>query len=407
MKTIYCAPYERGVLKTFGNYDEVNFVDIDHFDDNLKEIKNKKKFIKFEDITHPIFNPKENSVIIFDRRVIERDFINLFEYYGVSFVDKLFDLWKKRNVKVLFNFAFWEGIEYETRLNQFITYDFPFEHLKLTDYPLFKDNDNFLFDRLYNLFHYFNEFFQGDITRCPIKAHTLDKKYLFSSLQKKLRPHRLDFIQKIKANNLQKLGYMTHSKIYFREAKNRIKNQNYMTDNTALQNEYAYQDDKGFYNKRFEEYQEFLVDGLGEKHFHDNHTKIYNDKLDFDLSYVEISGETHVLFNLLFPCFTEKAYQPIFFEKMFLHYGGNAFYKVLDDLGGHNFKEELLLDDSYFTTENPYEQIDMIIQSLKMLSNVDFSEIFIQSQDKIKENKILLIEYFKKIMKPVNEFILG
>jgi hypothetical protein len=92
---------------------------------------------------------------------------------------------------------------------------------------------------------------------------------------------------------------------------------------------------------------------------------------------------------------------------MFLHYGANAFYKVLDELGGHNFKEEFLFDDSYFMTENPYEQIDMIIQSLKKLSNVDFSEIFIQSQDKIKENKILLIEYFKKIMKPVNEFILG
>ena len=406
MKTIYCAPYERGVLKTFGNYDEVNFVDIDHFDDTVKRIKHRKKVVKFEDITHPIFNPKENSVIIFDRRMIERDWKFFFEHYGVSFVDKLFDLWKKRNVKVLFNFAFYEAIEYETRLNQFITYDFPFEHLKLTDYPLFKDNDNFLFDRLYNLFHYFNEFFQGDITRCPIKAHTLDKKYLFSSLQKKLRPHRLDFIQKLEANNLQKLGYLTASKGYFDEAKDREKMKYFSTDNSSLQNEYSYRNSKGFYNKRFEEYQSLLIDNLGEN-IHGNHTESYNDELMFDLSYVEISGETHVLFNLLFPCFTEKSYQPIFFDKMFLHYGANAFYKVLDELGGHNFKEEFLLDDSYFTTENPYEQIDMIIQSLKKLSNVDFSEIFIQSQDKIKENKILLIEYFKKIMKPVNEFILG
>ena len=180
----------------------------------------------------------------------------------------------------------------------------------------------------------------------------------------------------------------------------------FSTDNSSLQNEYSYRNSKGFYNKRFEEYQSLLIDNLGEN-IHGNHTESYNDELMFDLSYVEISGETHVLFNLLFPCFTEKSYQPIFFDKMFLHYGANAFYKVLDELGGHNFKEEFLLDDSYFTTENPYEQIDMIIQSLKKLSNVDFSEIFIQSQDKIKENKILLIEYFKKIMKPVNEFILG
>jgi len=406
MKIIYCTPPERGVLKTFGNYDEVNFVDIDHFDDNFKRIKHRKKVVKFEDITHPIFNPKENSVIIFDRRMIERDWKFFFEYYGVSFVDKLFDLWKKRNVKVLFNFAFYEGIEYQTRLNQFITYDFPFEHLKLTDYPLFKDNDNFLFDRLYNLFHYFSENFEGNVKKYPTKTHTLDKKYLFSSLQKKLRPHRLDFIQKLEANNLQKLGYLTASKEYFNETIIRKQDQIYTTDNTSLQNEYSYQDDKGFYNKRFEEYQSFLIDNFSEN-IHGNHTKRYNDKLEFDLSYVEISGETHVIFDLLYPCFTEKSYQPILFEKMFLHYGANAFYKVLGELGGHNFKEEFLLDDSYFTTENPYEQIDMIIQSLKKLSNVDFSEIFIQSQDKIKENKILLMEHFKKIMKPVNEFILG
>jgi|TARA_B100001758_G_C18415686_1_gene619427 hypothetical protein len=406
MKTIYCTPPERDILKTFEIYDEVNFVDIDHFDDTVKRIKHRKKVVKFEDITHPIFNPKENSVIIFDRRMIERDWKFFFEHYGVSFVDKLFDLWKKRNVKVLFNFAFYEAIEYETRLNQFITYDFPFEHLKLTDYPLFKDNDNFLFDRLYNLFHYFSENLRGNITRYPTKTHTLDKKYLFSSLQKKLRPHRLDFIQKLEANNLQKLGYLTASKGYFDEAKDREKMKYFSTDNSSLQNEYSYRNSKGFYNKRFEEYQSLLIDNLGEN-IHGNHTESYNDELMFDLSYVEISGETHVLFNLLFPCFTEKSYQPIFFDKMFLHYGANAFYKVLDELGGHNFKEEFLLDDSYFTTENPYEQIDMIIQSLKKLSNVDFSEIFIQSQDKIKENKILLIEYFKKIMKPVNEFILG
>ena len=406
MKTIYCTPNERDTLKTLGIYDEENFVDIDHFDDNIKQIKNSKKVIKFEDITHPIFNPKENSVMIFDRRVIERDFKNLYEYYGVTFVNKLFDLWKKSNVKVLFNFAFYEGIEYQTRLNQFITYDFPFEHLKLTDYPLFKDNDNFLFDRLYNLFHYFSENFEGNITRYPTKAHTLNKKYLFSSLQKNLRPHRLDFVQKLVANNLQKLGYLTASKLFFDDRLEKLRNHDITTDNTALQNEYSYRNFKGFYNKRFEDYQGLLVDNLSED-IHGNHTQRYNDKLEFDLSYVEISGETHVIFDLLYPCFTEKSYQPIFFDKMFLHYGANAFYKVLDELGGHNFKEEFLLDDSYFTTENPYEQIDMIIQSLKKLSDVDFKEIFIQSQDKIKENKVLLIEHFKKIMKPVNEFILG
>jgi hypothetical protein len=49
----------------------------------------------------------------------------------------------------------------------------------------------------------------------------------------------------------------------------------------------------------------------------------------------------------------------------------------------------------------------MIINSLEQLSKVEFGEVFQESQDKIKENKVLLLEYFKKIMKPVVEFING
>jgi hypothetical protein len=87
----------------------------------------------------------------------------------------------------------------------------------------------------------------------------------------------------------------------------------FSTDNSSLQNEYSYRNFKGFYNKRFEEYQSLLIDNLGEN-IHGNHTESYNDEIMFDLSCVEISGETHVLFNLLFPCFNEKSYQPIFFD---------------------------------------------------------------------------------------------
>ena len=85
---------------------------------------------------------------------------------------------------------------------------------------------------------------------------------------------------------------------------------------------------------------------------------------EYDLSYIDIQGETHILYNTMYPIFTEKSYQPIFFEKMFLLYGGNCFYEVLDKLGGHNFKDELLLPDTYFTMNNPYEQIDTTVMYL-------------------------------------------
>ena len=58
---------------------------------------------------------------------------------------------------------------------------------------------------------------------------------------------------------------------------------------------------------------------------------------------------------------------------------------------------ELLLPDSYFTMNNPYEQIDIIVNSLEQLSKIEFSEVFQESQDKILENKVLLLEHYKKI----------
>ena len=71
----------------------------------------------------------------------------------------------------------------------------------------------------------------------------------------------------------------------------------------------------------------------------------------------------------------------------------------------NNFKDELLLPDSYFTMNNPYEQIDIIVNSLEQLSKIEFSEVFQESQDKILENKVLLLEHYKKIMEPDKQFI--
>ncbi len=411
MTTIYCE----GPIMTELNFCDreafknVKFVMLQHFDDVIEEIKHRKKVIRFEDLKghHPVFDPPENSVFIFDRRMIERDFINLMYFYGISFRDKLYDLWKKRNVKVLFNFAFYEALMYEQELYDFITFDFPFKHLKLTDYPLFENKPNFLCDRMYNLFFYFNESLEGNFLKVPRKKHTLDKKYLFSTMQMKLRPHRLDFIKKLASKDLHKHGYITGTREYFEEYKDNLLAGYVTTDNNGLQNEYYYKDThRDFFEKEWEDHNDIFVDGIGED-IHRNHTMLLNRTLDYNLSYIDICGETHAMYNTMYPIYTEKSLTPIFFDKMFLFYGSNCFYEVLNKVGGHNFKDELLLPENYFTTKDPYDQIDMIINSLEQLSKVEFGEVFQESQDKIKENKVLLLEYFKKIMKPVVEFING
>lgn len=422
IKTLYCTSAVLQSLQLGEDAKKLDVIFIEHFDDTIKNIKERNKVIKFEDITHPLFNPKENSVIVFDRRMIERDFMYLMREYGISFREKLYNLWKERNVSVVFNFAFWEALEYETTLYDLITFDFPFKHLKLTDYPLFENKGNFIFDRLYNLFHYFTEnlssndhktnVLYGDelqINNVPRRRHTLDKKYLFSSMQMKLRPHRLDFIKKLVSKNLHKYGYITGTREYFGEYKENLLEDIITTDNNSLQNQYFYVDldqQREFFEKEWEDHTDIFVDGMGGDIW-DNHTANYNDKLEYDLSYIDIPGETHILYNTMYPIFTEKSLTPIFFHKMFLLYGGNCFYEVLDKLGGHNFKDELLLPDNYFTMNNPYEQVDIIVNSLEQLSKIEFSEVFQESQDKILENKVLLLEHYKKIMKPVKQFILG
>ena len=65
----------------------------------------------------------------------------------------------------------------------------------------------------------------------------------------------------------------------------------------------------------------------------------------------------------------------------------------------------MLLPDTYFTTNNPYDQIDIIVNSLEQLSKIEFSEVFHESQNKILENKVLLLEHYNKIMEPVKQFI--
>ena len=90
---------------------------------------------------------------------------------------------------------------------------------------------------------------------------------------------------------------------------------------------------------------------------------------------------------------------------MFVLYGGNEFYRVWNKLGGHNFFEELGLPENYDKIESPYEQVDLLVDALSRTNTLKFSETFTKSQEKIKENRKIILEHYKKIMTKVVEYI--
>jgi hypothetical protein len=393
--------------------------------DVVEEVKEKQNTITFEDFTkHPklnIFNPEPNSLIIFDRWYIERHFVFMKNYLGIDWLNKLFDIWKRKNVRVLFNFAFYESLVYETYLYDFITFNFPFKHLKLTDYPLFNDKKDFKFDKFYNLFHYIQNNLQhlwenrdhkpfspvDEIrNKIPCKSHTIKKDYLFQLLQMKPRPHRVYLIDKLIKTNLKDCGIITLNKEEYMQYCDIKKGGHKTWDNNWNQNEFYFSHESDFLSNDWKFLKdEVIIDTMSDNQ-HGNHTDVYNRRLEFDRSYIDIYGETHVLYNTMFPTFTEKGTQPIIFEKMFILYGANEFYKCFEKIGGYTFLDELMLPKDYTTIKDPYKQADLIIESLGKLSKVDFSEIVIESKDKILNNKEVMLEYYDKIISEIYNFIL-
>ena len=86
----------------------------------------------------------------------------------------------------------------------------------------------------------------------------------------------------------------------------------------------------------------------------------------------------------------------------------NDFLKTLKqtDFITYPYLDELMLPKDYITIESPYEQVDLIIESLKKLSKVDFSKVVIESKDKILNNKEMLLKYYDKIISEIYNFIL-
>ena len=352
-------------------------------------------------------NPPENSIIIYDRWIFERYIDFIFKQYGISELNKLINRYKEKNIKVVFNFAFFEPTEYES-LNYFlINYNYGFDCIKITDYELFGDYNNFVFSKIFNLFHVIadlssfkiNEYFRTKnipniYNLFPIEEINNPEK-IYSHLTLKPRPHRINVINKLYDLDIVEYGYCTINKIMYSEYDEKKKTGSvYSTDNSLMQNKWLHGYFKNMDYRGYEYYLQKMEDALGTDFW--SHLRHYLEHKEYKKSYIDIVGETHILFDTMYPYFSEKSYYPILTEKFFIIYGANSFYKMLEDLNCYNCLDLFGLDKGYYEIESPYEQGDIITKKLKeLIDKINSGEFSID--DFYKENRHKLIDTKQKL----------
>jgi hypothetical protein len=145
----------------------------------------------------------------------------------------------------------------------------------------------------------------------------------------------------------------------------------------------------------YDYYSQKMPDVLGHNFW--SHLRHYLEHKEYKKSYIDVIGETHILFDTMFSYFSEKSYYPILTEKFFIIYGANRFYEMLEELDCYNSLDLFGLDNSYYKIESPYEQGDIITKKLKELIDKINSGQF--DMDKYyKENRHKLIDTKQKIL---------
>lgn len=376
---------------------------------------NMNPTVKLIDLEYDFYiNPPENSVVIFDRWVFERYIDFMFKSYGISKINALVKRYKERNIKVIFNFAFFEPTEYENQNYFLINYDYGFDYIKISDYELYDGIDKFIFSKIFNLFHIIGDLMSFQIESYfrqntvpsihnlfPVEEINLPEK-IFSHLTLKPRPHRINVINNLYDLNIIDYGYCTLNKKMYEEYEER-RNQGivYSTDNSLMQNKWLQGYFKDMDYRGYEYYSKNMKDVLGHDFW--SHLRHYFEHKEYKKSYIDVVGETHILFDTMFPYFSEKSYYPILTEKFFIIYGANRFYEMLEELGCYNCLDLFGLDSSYYKIENPYEQGDIITKKLKeLIDKINVGEFDI---DKFyKDNRHKLIDTKRKILaKYVND----
>ncbi len=408
---------ELSILKIKSNDDMITINH--HLDINIyTKIQNTKNNI---DINSYYANPIENLTIICDRKLWYEFYYPLLKNDIESFYI-LEKRYVEKNVTVLFNFAFLEAVNYEDESDLFL-YDFKFNHIKLTDYQLFENKNNFYYDSFYSLYHILGEgqltsilfpntkygYYEylihfEDIFKNFNVNNRMYRPFVYSQTCQKPRYHRIKFLLEAAKNNILQEG-KNNVNIKFLEEYKQCTNENQIhTDNTKKHG----LNHKKYFNKDF--FDEFLkiLNKINitkdDADFLYDHLKYYFKDQEYNDSYIDVVGETHCIFDLQYGFFTEKSIKPIIAENFCMIYGSKKVYEEYKRIGIDLFLDEFELNG--IEDKNELEQIDMIVTSLKKLNKSKLQKIYIKNYNKIKDNKKKLFNHYCNIMNDVNKLLL-
>jgi hypothetical protein len=397
-----------------------NLIEINHFIENLFEKLTDLNNI-FE-INSYYTNPIENLTIVCDRILWYRFYFPLLKNHKELF-NKLENLYVERNVQIFFNFAILEAVNYEDEEEYFL-YDFKFKHIKISDYELFEGKNNFHYDSFYCLYHLLAEGQMDRVLYPNIKYgyseyhidfkkiftnfninNRLNRNKIYSHTCLKPRYHRIKFL--LEANRCNILGEGENNvNIQFIEEYKQAISENYLyTDNTQKHSKNHLK----YFNKDL--YEKFLSikNNINitpnDADFLYDHLRNYFNKEEYNNSYIDVTGETHCIFDLKYGFFTEKSIKPILAEKFVMIYGSNKVYSEYKRIGIDLFLNDFGLDG--IENKDELKQIDMIVNSLKQIDTKALKNLYIEKYNIIKNNKQKLFDYFCKIMNNVNVFILN
>jgi hypothetical protein len=218
------------------------------------------------------------------------------------------------------------------------------------------------------------------------------------------RYHRIKFLLDADKNNVLHIGENNVNERFIDEYNVATKEDKIYTDGTQKHNN----NHKIYFNKEY--YQKFLkiIDRINvTKDDHDflfNHLRNYFLNEEYNNSYIDVVGETHAIFNLKYGFFTEKSLKPILAEKFFMIYGSKKVYEEYKRIGIDLFLDEFELNG--IEDKNEFEQIDMIIKSLKKLNQNKLKKLYIEKYKIIKKNKEKLFNHYCKIINDVNGLLL-
>jgi len=388
---------------------------------NRPEWKNKVDF--WESVQDNIlYNPPNDLIIIADRWIFASVFVGLFDRYGISYIKKLEEIYKSRNVRVVLANSYFEPLDYENEHYLACNHPYEFDFIRFSDYPLFDGCKNTTVNTFYSLWNYIYDILAYDVSpnnRPQIQMgdevyddwlDTLvkpkeDRPYVFGMLGGKPRYHRLYFINKCIESGLIDKGYLTMNKWFLDEYHRFIDDDNLFTDGAqTLKPEIKKYWNRDFYKDK--EYYKDVKDPLGEElRFEYSTQNIVNQ--EYNESYIEIIAETHILWDKLFGFWSEKTYHGVFFEKLFVSVGANRFYKEFEKLGGHTFIKELGINPLFLEEDDPIKQMDYLIEALEKISIEDAKRIYTENLPKIKENKRIILDWIYKNTDFLRDYILN